>query len=150
MEAIMNRPGDLHKTVTSVWNRLTYRYWVVEPHFPSAQHYLRVVRDCGSSGVTILPDSIVEANRALERITPQVVIWNERILPLHDQAEFLRSAMPNFPELRWLILTRSCRPSLSWVFWLNFIDRHARFEGQLQALPSQALLIEAIHQLSFP
>ena len=146
----MNRPGDLHKTVTSVWNRLTYRYWVVEPHFPSAQHYLRVVGDCGSSGVTILPDSVVDAHRALERITPQVVIWNEGILPLPCQAEFLRSAMPNFPELRWLILTRSCRPSLSWVFWLNFIDRHARFEDQLQAIPSQALLIEAIHQLSFP
>jgi hypothetical protein len=146
----MNRPGALHKTVTSVWNRLTYRYWVVEPHFPSAQHYLRVVRDCGSSGVTILPDSVVEANRALERITPQVVIWNEGILPLREQADFFRSAMLNFPELRWLILTQSSRPSFSWIFWVNFINRHARFEGHLQALPSQALLVEAIHQLSFP
>lgn len=146
----MNRPGALHKTVTSVWNRLTYRYWVVEPHFPSAQRYLRVVRDCGSSGVTILPDSVAEAHRALDRITPQVVIWNESVLPLRDQADFLCSAMHNFPKLRWLIVTQTSQPSLSWVFWVNFIDRHACFEDQFQALPSQALLIEAIHQLSFP
>lgn len=146
----MNRPGALHKTETSVWNRLTYRYWVVEPHFPSAQHYLRVVRDCGSSGVTILPDSVADAHRVLTRIAPQVVIWNERILPLCDQAEFLRSAIIQFPELRWLILTQSSRPSLSWVFWLNFIDRHSRFDNQLQVLPSQDLLIEAIHELSCP
>ena len=146
----MNRPSGSYKTVTSVWNRLIYRYWVVEPHFPSAQHYLRIVRECGSSGVTILPDSVADAHRALERISPQVVIWSEQILPLRDQAEFLRSAIIQFHELRWLILTRNSRPSLSWIFWLNFIDRHSQLEDQFQVFPSQTLLIETIYKLSFP